>query len=157
MYVQPQRGREPAGAGSAGGRDPGQKSAMREGTYMYVPPFDSLLQAIGMTRAEFESSTEVTIPSELFKLLLQVAVVNSDFNEAGYLRANPDVAEAVREGSPDEARIHYAGFGFFEGRGGATPEVDESWYLHNYRDVANAVGSGQIGSASEHFRVIGAS
>ena len=37
---------------------------------MYVPPFDSLLQAFGMTRAEFERSNKVTIPSELFKLLL---------------------------------------------------------------------------------------
>jgi len=124
---------------------------------MYVPPFDSLLQAIGMTRAEFETSTEVTIPSELLKLLLQVAVASGDFNEAGYMKANPDVAGAVREGSIESARVHYVGYGFLEGRAGATPEVDEAWYLRTYSDVAEGVGAGQIASAAEHFRVAGAS
>ena len=78
-----------------------------------------------MTRAEFERSTEVSIPTELFKLLLQVAIANSDFNEKGYLKINPDVADAVKSRAIQDARLHYVGFGFFEGRGGATPEVDE--------------------------------
>ena len=124
---------------------------------MYVPPFDSLLQAIGITRAEFETSRTVEIPTELFKLLLQVTVANSDFNESGYLKANPDVADAVRRGSTEYARVHYVGFGFFEGRWGVTPEVDEAWYLRTYTDVADGVRTGQIASASEHFRVVGAS
>ena len=63
---------------------------------MYVPPFNSLLKAIGLNRAEFERSAEVHIPTELFKLLLQIAIANSDFNTKGYLKANPDVADAVR-------------------------------------------------------------
>lgn len=141
-------------------RQNGARFAQQQGmdiiSYMYVPPFDSLLRAIGMTRAEFERSTEVRIPTELFKLLLQVAVANSDFNTKGYLRANPDVADAVRNGTTEDARIHYVGFGFFEGRNGATPEVDEPWYLRTYTDVADGVKSGQIESATEHFRVAGA-
>ncbi len=124
---------------------------------MYVPPFDSLLQAIGLTRTEFEASTQVTIPAELFKLLLQVAVANSDFNAVGYLRDNPDVADAVRSAKIEDPRLHYVGFGFFEGRLGATPEVDERWYLSTHADVAKAVKSGEIASATEHFRVVGAS
>jgi hypothetical protein len=124
---------------------------------MYVPPLDSLLNAIGITRNEFENSAEVVIPTELFKLLLQVTVANSDFNVKGYLTTNSDVAEAVRSGSIEDARNHYVGFGFFEGRGGATPEVDEAWYLNTYIDVAEGVRSGQIKSATEHFEVIGAS
>lgn len=139
------------GAGSA------QQQGMDITNYMYVPPFDSLLTAIGMTRAEFERSDEVTIPTELFKLLLQVAVANSDFNRTGYLHSNPDVAAAMRNGSVEDARVHYVGFGFFEGRTGATPEVDEAWYLRTYTDVADGVRSGQIESAAEHFRVVGAS
>ena len=111
---------------------------------MYVPPFDSLLKAIGLTRAEFERSTEVRIPTELFKLLLQIAIANSDFNTNGYLKTNPDVADAVRNRPIEDARIHYVGFGFFEGRGGATPDVDEAWYLRTYTDVADGVRSGQI-------------
>jgi hypothetical protein len=134
-----------------------QRPTMREENCMYVPPFDSLLRAVGMTQAEFERSTRVTVPSELLKLLLQVAVANSNFNAKGYLKTNPDVAEAVRSGTIRDAQLHYVGFGFFEGRGGGTPEVDEAWYLRTYTDVADAVKSGQIASATEHFRVIGAS
>lgn len=133
-----------------------QQQDMEIANYMYVPPFDSLLKAIGMTRAEFERSTEVSIPTELFKLLLQVAIANSDFNEKGYLKINPDVADAVKSRAIQDARLHYVGFGFFEGRGGATPEVDEAWYLRMYADVADGVGSGQIELATEHFRVVGA-
>ena len=139
-----------SGAGAA------QQQDMEIANYMYVPPFDSLLKAIGLTRAEFERSTEVRIPTELFKLLLQIAIANSDFNTNGYLKTNPDVADAVRNRPIEDARIHYVGFGFFEGRGGATPDVDEAWYLRTYTDVADGVRAGQIELATEHFRVVGA-
>nr|WP_294500887.1 hypothetical protein [uncultured Rhodopila sp.] len=140
-------------------RDSGRFSdapTIHEGKYMYVPPFDPLLEAIGTTRAEFETSTHVTIPAELFRLLLQVTVANSDFNEEAYLKANPDVADVVRAGSPGDARIHYVGYGYFEGRSGATPDVDESWYLHTYSDVAEGIKEGKTTSAAAHFEVIGA-
>lgn len=124
--------------------------------YMYVPPFESFLKAAGMTQAEFAKSSQVTIPAELFKLLLQVTLANSDFNELGYLQDNPDVAAAVKTRTVQDPRLHYVGFGYFEGRTGATPEVDERWYLQTYRDVAEGVHSGRIASAAEHFRVAGA-
>ena len=60
--------------------------------------------------------------------MLQLLVAGGSFNEAGYLRENPDVAEAVEAGQIRTARLHYIGFGFFEGRSGATPDVDEAWY-----------------------------
>jgi hypothetical protein len=130
---------------------------MKEGNYMYVPPLDSLLRAIGMSRDEFKRSETVSLPTELFKLLLQVAVANSDFNEAGYLTDNPDIADAARSGTVEDLRLHYVSFGYFEGRSGATPEVNERWYLRTYTDVADAVRAGNVSSATEHFRVIGAS
>jgi hypothetical protein len=133
-----------------------QQRLMKEGNYMFVPPLDSLLEAIGITREEFHNSSEVVIPTELLKLLLQVAIANSDFNSVGYLRDNPDIADAVQSGTLDDPRLHYVGFGFFEGRLGATPEVDERWYLRTYADVGDAVRSGDVASAAEHFRVIGA-
>jgi hypothetical protein len=151
-----------ANSGSCKGKQVGSDNVLppvdfKEGSYMYVPPFDSLLKAIGLTRAEFEESTEVAVPRELLKLLLQVAVASSDFNEAGYLRNNPDIAAAIRSGKVDAARLHYVGFGYFESRTGATPEVDEAWYLRIYPDVADAVANGAVASAAEHFQVIGAS
>src|SRR3954471_10140724 len=74
------------------------QSVTEQGNRMYVPPFDSLLTAIGVTRAEFENASVVVVPTELLKLLLQIAVASGDFNEAGYLRENQDIAGAVRAG-----------------------------------------------------------
>jgi len=124
---------------------------------MYVPPYDAVLKSIGTSRSELDSAAEVTIPQELFRFLMQIAVAHSDFNEEGYLAANPDVAEALKSGEIESARLHYVGFGFFEGRSGATPDVDERWYLKAYPDVGSAVRTGQIASAAEHFTVVGAS
>jgi hypothetical protein len=122
---------------------------------MYVPPLNALLRGLGLTRADLES-VQVTIPIELLKLLLQVVLANSEFNEVGYLRANPDIAGAFKVGSIENTFLHYVGFGYFEGRLGATPEVNEAWYLRTYSDVAAAVRAKQIASAKEHFEVIGA-
>jgi hypothetical protein len=134
-----------------------RQSTTKDGGYMYVPPLASVLKAICMTREEFESSRRVTVSAELLKLLLQIALANSDFNEPGYLRDNPDIAQAIRSATLEDPRLHYVAFGFFEGRSGATPEVDEAWYLRTYADVAQGVRSGRIRSATEHFRVAGAS
>ena len=124
---------------------------------MYVPPYEAVLRNVGTSRAELDSASEVSIPTGLFRFLLQIAVAHGEFNEAGYLEANPDVAEALRRGAIESARLHYIGFGYFEGRQGATPAVDERWYLHAYPDVGSAVRSGQISGAAEHFAVVGAS
>ena len=123
---------------------------------MYVPPYDAVLNSIGTSREEVESTSEVRVPAQLFRFLMQIAAAHSDFNEDGYLKANPDVAEALGSGAIESARLHYVGFGYFEGRTGATPEVDERWYLKAYPDVGSAVQSGQISSAAEHFKVSGA-
>lgn len=123
---------------------------------MYVPPYDAVLASIGTTRAEMETNADVTIPAQLFRFLMQIAVAHADFNEAGYLEANADVAQALDTGAIESARLHYVGFGYFEGRHGATPEVDEGWYLKTYPDVGSAVRTGRIASASEHFSVVGA-
>jgi hypothetical protein len=124
---------------------------------MYVPPYDAVLRSIGTSREELEGASDVTVPLPLFRFLMQIATAHSDFNEEGYLKANPDVAEALKSGAIESARLHYIGFGYFEGRTGATPDVDERWYLKAYPDVGSAVRAGQIGSAAEHFQVSGAS
>jgi hypothetical protein len=123
---------------------------------MYVPPYDAVLHSIGTSREALTDAEEVTIPLGLFRFLMQLAVANGDFNEAGYLAANPDVAGAVASGEVESARLHYIGFGYFEGRRGATPEVDERWYLRSYPDVGSAVKAGRLTSATEHFNAIGA-
>lgn len=123
---------------------------------MYVPPLNSLLSVLNCSRKDFDGASKIPVPAPLLRLLLQLAVVNSDFNEAGYLKANPDVEGGIKSKSVDSAFMHYIGYGFYEGRVGGTPDVDEAWYLKTYPDVMASVKSGSIKSATEHFNIVGA-
>ena len=123
---------------------------------MYVPHYDAILHAIGTSREELAGKTKVEIPLSLFKFLLQIAVVHGEFNLSGYLAANRDVQEAAKKGQVQDPKLHYVSFGFFEGRRGATPAVDESWYRRTYSDIAAAVRKGEISSGGEHFNAMGA-
>ncbi len=93
---------------------------------MFVPPYDAILRAIGVSRATIDTAKDVRIPVSLFKLLLKIAVSNSGFDEAGYLAANPDVAKAIRAGAVPGALEHYSNYGYFEARRGAAGRVPPS-------------------------------
>jgi hypothetical protein len=123
---------------------------------MYVPHYDAILHAIGTSREQLADKTEVTIPVSLLNFLLKNALATSEFNLPGYLAANRDIQEAAKKGQVPDAKLHYANFGFFEGRRGATPAVDENWYRRTYADIGQAVRRGDIASGSEHFDMIGA-
>lgn len=123
---------------------------------MYVPHYDAILHAIGTNRDEIKERSEISIPVTLLRFLLQMAVAQGEFNSAGYLAQNKDIREAAKSGRIPDPRRHYIDFGFFEGRRGATPAVDESWYRRTYSDIAPAIRTATIASGSEHFDAIGA-
>jgi hypothetical protein len=123
---------------------------------MYVPHYDAILHAIGTSRDKVNGSADIKIPLSLFKFLLQIALTHGEFNAAAYLAANRDIQDAVKKGQVSDPKVHYVGFGFFEGRRGATPAVDESWYRRSYADIAAAIRKGDIASGGEHFTMIGA-
>jgi hypothetical protein len=123
---------------------------------MYIPPYESLLRSLNTSKSALENAKDVAIPVGLLKLLLQMAIACADFDEEGYLNANPDVRDAVSRGAIESGRLHYIGFGYFEGRKGGTVAVDEPWYLRKYPDVASAVRQGRVESATHHFNSIGA-
>lgn len=125
---------------------------------MYIPPLKSMLETIGSTKEQFLDGKNISIPAELLKVILQAALASTEFNEAGYLAANPDVAAGIRLGTVPSARAHFVGYGYFEGRRGAMPAVDERWYLQTYQDVARALQSGttELRTATEHFETVGA-
>jgi hypothetical protein len=123
---------------------------------MYVPHYDAILHAIGTSREELKGKTKIEIPLSLLTFLLQIAVRHGEFNLPGYLAANRDVQDAARKGQIPDPKMHYVSYGFFEGRRGATPAVDESWYRRTYPDIAAAIRKGEITSGSEHFNTIGA-
>lgn len=123
---------------------------------MYVPHYDAILHSIGTSREKLGHQTQIEIPVSLFKFLMKIALATGEFNSAGYLAANRDIQDAARKGQVPDPKLHYVNFGFFEGRRGATPAVDEAWYRRNYTDIANAVRKGDIASGSDHFETIGA-
>ncbi len=123
---------------------------------MYVPPYASLLKSLGAQAEQVEKSEKIPVPARLLKLLLQLAVAYSDFDEEGYLQANPDVRQAVQRGEIESGHLHYIGYGYFEGRKGGIATVEENWYLQKYPDVAAALKEGRIKSAGDHFNTIGA-
>src|SRR5438876_252676 len=123
---------------------------------MYVPSADSLMAALNASRSDLNGNGRIEVPAPLLKLLLQIALATTEFDEQGYLSHNPDVAKAIARGEIESAHMHYIGYGYFEGRQGGGPAVDENWYLQKYPDVSNAVREGRIKSAAQHFHLTGA-
>jgi hypothetical protein len=123
---------------------------------MFVPSIESLSNKLNFTRSSLDADGTVRVPGAMLKFLLQIALTATEFNEGAYLKENPDVAEAVERGDIESAYLHYIGFGYFEGRPGGGPQVDEDWYLKKYPDVASGIRNAQINSASQHFHRVGA-
>ncbi|UFZ01822.1 hypothetical protein LQG66_21155 [Bradyrhizobium ontarionense] len=122
---------------------------------MYVPSADSLMAALNASKADLNGNGRIEVPARLLKLLLQIALATSEFDEQRYLAENPDVAKAIERGEIESAHMHYLGYGYFEGRKGSGPVVDTDWYLAKYPDVANAVRDGRLRSAEAHFHTMG--
>ena len=55
-----------------------------------------------------------------------------------------EAIQAVEKGEVGSGFLHYLRYGYFEGRMGALPAVDEEWYLTTYPDVAQAVRAGRV-------------
>ncbi len=122
---------------------------------MFVPTYDVICKSLASSHQNLEEVPKVLVPLEFLKFLLRIALANSDFNEPGYLKSNPDIVDALKSGEAASARLHYVQNGYFEGRLGALPDVDQDWYLAHYPDVAAAVKEGKLRSAIEHFAVTG--
>ncbi|MEO9961483.1 MAG: hypothetical protein ABJF07_14410, partial [Nisaea sp.] len=76
------------------------------------------------------------------------------FNEAAYLSAYQDVADAVSAGDIASGAEHYSMNGQSEGRT-ADLLFDAQFYLADNADVAAAVTAGAFASASEHYELFG--
>ena len=72
------------------------------------------------------------------------------FDEAYYLRLNPDVLTSVITGTYATGYEHFTQFGWLEGRSPSSL-YDESFYLATNPDVAQAVMDGTQGSGFAHF------
>jgi hypothetical protein len=123
---------------------------------MYVPPLESLYRHLAVRQLAFDGEQQVQLSSKFFKFILQLAIAHCDFDEGDYLDKNPDVRKAVERGEVESGFVHYVEYGYFEGRRGGIPSVDEKWYNKQYPDVAAGIAAGKIKDATEHFYSIGA-
>lgn len=94
---------------------------------------------------------------------LQESPTDDTFDEACYLAANPDVAEAVKLGRVRSGWAHFKKFGRVEGRRQkvsdeerATAEnFDEKRYLDANPDARRALEEGKFASGRAHFENLG--
>ncbi len=117
----------------------------------YLPHIDLMLQAMRINRERLNSRSKIAIDAKLLRMLIQSVVAHLPFSADFYQRTYPDIAEAAAADNIPDLHRHYVETGFFEGRLGAPPPVDDVFYTSVYRDVAQAVERGDVGSAKEHY------
>ena len=125
-------------------------------TAEYVPHIDMLLQALRINRDRLNSKSKIAIDAKLLRMLIQSLVAKAPFSAGFYTGTYPDIAEAHASGSITDLHRHFIEAGFFEGRFGAPPPVDDAFYTDHYDDVREAVENGDVTSASDHYMRSGA-
>ena len=117
----------------------------------YVPHIELVLQALRVHPDRLSGRSKIAVEARLLRMLLQHLVSTLPF-DATFYRANyPDIDASARADQMPDLHRHFIENGFFEGRLGAPPEVDEPFYLRTYPDVADAIARGDVRSASEHY------
>lgn len=117
----------------------------------YFPHIDIVLRALRINRLRLDSSGKIAIDARLLKALIQAAVERQPFSEAFYFETYPDLQQAAAAGQLGDAHRHFVDTGYFEGRVGIAPEVDEDFYAALYPDVAEAVAGRRIESLFSHY------
>ncbi|WP_324132785.1 hypothetical protein [Bosea sp. (in: a-proteobacteria)] len=125
--------------------------ASTEGSY--IPPFSDILDALGISKEEYIKNG-VMIPAKVLNFLIAHVLIGVKFDEASYLRQNPDVALGVRAGSVESGWGHFISTGYFEGRSTGTTPLDENFYRRRYPDVASAERRG-LTKIAEHYAQTG--
>ena len=121
----------------------------------YVPHINLFLQALRINRERLDSKSKVAIDAKLLKSLLKTIAECAPFSEQFYLETYTDIAEAYAAGQIPNLHEHFVELGYFEGRIGAPPAVDEAYYINLYKDVGQAVMRGDVTSGVEHYETSG--
>lgn len=122
---------------------------------MFVPPFQAIEASLPAQERLDKASGNVVIRGDLLRLLFSCVLAMSEFDEAAYLRAYPDVAAAIEAGIFPTGFAHFAEVGYFAGRFIGATAFDEGWYLSQFPDVAEAVRSGDFISGWDHYAKLG--
>ncbi len=117
----------------------------------YVPHVDLLAQAMRVSRERLNSRLKIAIDAKLLRLILQNLIALMPFSEEFYRATYTDLDAAAASRQIPDLHRHYVETGYFEGRMGAPPVVDEVFYIATYPDVATAIQRGEVASATEHY------
>jgi hypothetical protein len=117
----------------------------------YVPHIDLLLRALRITRDRLASRSKIAVDARLLRALLQGIAETAPFSGEFYTATYPDIAAAHAAGEIGDLHRHFVELGYFEGRMGAAPPIDETFYTGIYNDVAEAVRRGDLASGREHY------
>lgn len=123
----------------------------------YFPHIDALLRALRITRPRLNSTAKIAVDARLLRALIEAAVASTAFSEDFYFRTYPDLKFAAGAGKLADSRHHYVATGYFEGRLGADPVIDDSFYIASYPDVALAMTTGKVASPLDHYIKSGSS
>jgi hypothetical protein len=93
----------------------------------------------------------VSIDKDHLIEFLKPALRNIYFDAEWYLRTNPDISQAIENGTIASAQDHYITHGYYEHRMPYEMNVEEKWYLAQYPDVSEAVSKGLFKSAHDHY------
>ena len=108
----------------------------------YFPHIEILLHAMRINRERLNGRSKIAVDAKLLRRLVELAVSQLPFSSEFYERTYHDIAEARAAGKIADLHKHFIETGFFEGRLGAEPSMDEAYYRGAYRDVALAVQRG---------------
>jgi hypothetical protein len=117
----------------------------------YVPHIELLLQGLHVSRDRLNSTSKIAVEAKLLRKMIEVTVRGLPFSEQFYTATYPDIRAAADAGQIVDLHQHFVETGFFEGRLGAAPAVDETYYTSLYEDVGLAIERGDIGSATDHY------
>jgi hypothetical protein len=117
----------------------------------WIPNGKLLLRSFQLSLERLNSSARIAIPTSTLRGLLYLFISKLPFDKGFYLEKYPDIAAAYNAGQVSNLHEHFVRQGYFEGRLGIEPTVDEQFYLKEYPDVAVAIDAGKFTSAADHF------
>jgi hypothetical protein len=115
----------------------------------YLPPFEVLKSYLTVSKVKDELMVSCSY-QKLIEMLRQV-IIGVEVDDTWYLERYPDVAEAIKQGILQSARLHFVNDGYFEGRLPFPIKVDERYYLTQNSGVAEYVRKGVLKSGQQHF------
>ena len=115
----------------------------------YLPPFEVVRSLLTISTVKGERMVSCTY--ENMVQMLRRMIIGVEVDEAWYLEAYPDIADAIEKGVVKSARLHFVNDGYFEGRLPFPIQVDERYYLANNAGVADYVRKGMLTSGQQHF------